>query len=123
MLVLINGVDLTPYINPKTYNMNAIKKYESWEDGNWIEHRIYQRAKIQGSFDVVLYGGNNMTTSNFLETWNGAVNNEVVIIKVFVQNTNTFELIEAYFDFDGKFHREMINGEYCDKLTIKIMER
>lgn len=123
MLVTINGTDITEYINPKTYKMNAEKSYESWLDGNYREHRIYTRTKVKGSFDVALYGQNNMLTQNFLDLWNGAVVNEIATMGVYVQNTNKFQMIEAYFELDGKFHREMINGNYCDVLTIKITER
>ena len=123
MLVTVNNVDITKYINPKTYKMNAKKEYESWIDGNYREHRIYTRAKIEGSFEVALYGQDNMLTQNFLDLWEGAVNNNIVTMLVFVQNTNKLEAIEAYFEFSGKFHRKMINGNYCDVLTVKITER
>lgn len=123
MLVTVNNVDITKYINPKTYKMNAEKEYESWLDGNYREHRIYTRTRIEGSFEVALYGQDNMLTQDFLDLWEGAVENEIVTMLVYVQNTNKMEAIEAYFEFDGKFHREMINGNYCDILTVKITER
>lgn len=123
MLASINGVDLTPYINPKTYKMNAEDVYESWQDGNFVEHRIYTRTRIKGSFEVALYGQNGMTTQGFLNAWNGGVNNHVATMYVFVQNKNQNEPIEAFFTFKGTFHREMINNQYCDKLTIEIVER
>lgn len=123
MLAVVNGVDITEYINTKSYKMNADKDYESWLDGNRREHRIYTRTRIEGSFEVALYGKNNMLTQNFLDLWNGAVDNEVVTMLVYVQNTNAMETIEAYFEFTGKSHREMINGNYCDVLTVKITER
>ena len=123
MLVSVNGTDITPYINPKTYSMNADDNYESWNDGNNVEHRIYTRAKVKGSFMVALYGQNNMQTEDFLALWNGAVNNHVLTILVFVQNTNSMEAINAYYKFEGTFHREMINGNYCDVLKINIQER
>ena len=123
MLAMVNNTDITEYINKKTYKMNAEKPYISWEDGNFREHRVYPRSKVEGSFEVALYGKNNMLTQNFLDLWNGAVDNELVTMGVFVQNTNKFEMIEAYFEIDGKTHREMINGNYCDILTIKITER
>lgn len=123
MLVTVNNVDITKYINPKTYKMNAEKEYESWLDGNYREHRIYTRIRIKGSFEVALYGQDNMLTQDFLDLWNDAVENEIVTMLVYVQNTNKMEAIEAFFEFDGKFHREMINGNYCDILTVKITER
>lgn len=123
MLVSINGVDITPYINKKSYTMNAEKDYDSWRDGNYVEHRIYKNPKVRGSFDVCLYGQDGMTTSNFLNVWAGGVVNEVATLLVYVQNTAQNEAIEAYFEFEGKFHRELINGSFCDKMTIKITER
>lgn len=122
MLVSVGGVDITEHINPKTYKMNAEKNYESWLDGNYREHRVYTRTKVKGSFDIALYGKNNLKTQDFLDLWANAVNNEVVTILVFVQNTNQNTAIQAYFEFDGKFHREMINGDYCDVLSVKIEE-
>lgn len=123
MLVSINGVDLTPYISPKSYKMNAEDIYESWEDGNYREHRLVTRERIKGSFEIALYGQDGMTTQNFLDTWNGGVDNHVATLLVFVQNKNKNEAIEAYYKFSGTFHREMLNGDYCDKLTVEITER
>jgi len=123
MLVSINGVDLTPFISEKSYKMNAESQYESWKDGNYKEHRIYTTRKIKGSFTVCLYGYQNMTTQAFLNNWSGGVTNHVASLTVFVQNQNTTKNIDAYYTFEGTFHREMINGKYCDKLTINIQER
>jgi hypothetical protein len=123
MLAVVNGVDITEYINTKSYKVNADKDYESWLDGNRREHRIYTRTRIEGSFEVALYGKDNMLTQNFLDLWEGAVDNEVVTMGVFVQNTNRMETIEAYYEFTGKSHRKMLNGNYCDVLTVKITER
>lgn len=127
MLVTINGVDLTPLIDEKSYKMNTEDTYESWLDGNYVEHRIYTRNKVKGSFNICLYGQtvNNtvMTTSAFLNLWNAAVDNHKATLGVFVQNMNSFEAIEAFYHFEGTFHREMINGSWCDKLTVSITER
>lgn len=123
MLAMINGIDITDYINEKTYKMNQGKVYESWQDGNYREHRIYTRTRITGSFEVALYGKNAMLTQDFLDLWNSAVNNNVITILVYVQNTNKNELIEAYYEFEGTFHRKLLNGKYCDVLNVTIEER
>lgn len=123
MLVVVNGTDITDYIDKKSYKMNAEDPYESWLDGNYKEHRIYTRSKIRGSFTVTLYGQDNMDTSAFLQLWNGAVSNKVLTALVYVQNTDSNEAIEAYYSFQGTFHREMVNGLFCDKLSVTITER
>ena len=123
MLMKVNGVDITPYINSKSYEMNEESQFESWMDGNYVEHRIYTRPRVHGTFDVILFGLNDMDTEAFLTNWNAAVNNHVLTAQVFVQNTNIFKTVNAFFTFNGTFHREMINGNYCDKLTVEIQER
>ena len=123
MLAVVNGTDITKFINKKSYKVNAEKNFETWKDGNYLEHRIYTRPKVKGSFEVVLYGQDQTFTEDFLSLWNGAVDNDVVTISVFVQNHNKMEAIEAYFDITGTSHKDMINGNYCDKLTINIKEK
>ena len=122
-LVTVNGVNITQYINRKTYAMNAEDIYASWENGNMITTRIPIRTKITGSFEVAVWGKNNMDWAAFLNLWNGAVEDGIVTLGVFVQNTNTFEAIEAYFETKSKAHEKLINGNYLDRVTFKIEER
>ena len=123
MLVSINGKDITKHISEKSYKMNSEPIYESWLDGNYKEHRIYTRTRVKGSFTICLYGSDGVGTAEFLENWNKAVSNNVATMAVFVQNENKMEAINAYFTFEGTFHREMLNGDYCDKLNVTIYER
>jgi len=123
MLARVKGVDLTPFISEKSYKMNVEEQYESWVDGNYKEHRIYTASKVKGSFTVCLYGYLEMTPTKFKQTWQSAVSDHVVTISVHCMNTNEWKTIQAYYTFDGTFHREMINGEYCDILTVNIKER
>lgn len=123
MLLIVNGVDLTDYINPSTYSVNALDQYESWMDGNLVEHRIYGRSRVAGTFDVFLYGKDGMDTDTFLSNWRQAVDNHILTATVFVQNLGYAKTINAFYTFEGTFHREMINGNYCDKLTVTIQER
>jgi hypothetical protein len=123
MLLVVNGTDLTDYVNPSSYSVNEVDQCDSWLDGNLVEHRIYGRSRVAGTFDVFLYGKDGMTTEAFLENWEAAVENHILTAQVFVQNKNTMKTINCYYTFEGTSHREMVNGNYCDKLTITIQER
>lgn len=123
MLLFVNGVDLTDYINSKSYSVNEVDQYQSWLDGNSVEHRIYSRSRVKGTFEVVLAGKDGMDTAAFMELWNAAVDNHVLTAQVFVQNTNQFKTINCFYSFEGTFHQEMVNNNYCDKITVNIQER
>lgn len=123
ILVTVNGTNITPYINRKTYKMNQEDIYESWENANMIESRILIRTRIKGSFEVSVYGRNDMDYEAFLSLWNSAVDNGVVTIGVYVQNTNEFEAIEAYYKTSGVAHNRLMGGSYFDRVTFEIEER
>jgi hypothetical protein len=124
MLVSVNGIDITEHISPKSYKVNAEKIYGgSWQDGNFREHRVFVRDKVSGSFDIALYGRDGMTTQAFLQNWEAATNENVVTLLVYVQNKNIMQAITAYFEFKGKKHRELNNGEYLDIITVEIEEQ
>lgn len=119
---VVNGTDISQYINEQTYTMKREREFESWYDGNFVEHRNYTRSKVKGSFEVALWGKNGMTLDAFLTLWNAAVANDKVTILLFVQNSGTMEAVEAFFDFSPVLHRNLMNGGSLDRLTIDIVE-
>lgn len=122
-LVVVNGTDITPYINWKTYKMEREDLCSTWRDGNYVEHRIYARSHLKGKFDVWLCGMNDIDTDAFLELWNGAVNNHVITLGVYDQTTNSMKTINAYYEMKPKKHLEMNNGNYYDVFEIEVEER
>ena len=124
MQVVVNNTNITNYIVEGSYIMDSSDAYESWKDGNFVEHRIIVGHKINGKFRVVCSNrSNSITLANFLSIWNGAVNNGVVTIGVYVLNTNTFEAIEAYYEIENVKHDRAGDGSFIDVLEITITER
>lgn len=128
MQVVINSRlvsrDITNFIIEGSYKMDSSDVYESWKDGNKIEHRIIVGKKINGSFQVVCSNRtNSITLSTFLSYWNNAVRNGVITLGVYVNNTNKFEAIEAYYTMDNIKHDRAGDGSFIDVLEIKITER
>lgn len=123
MLVIVNGTDITPYINDSTYKIEAKTVSKEWEDGNFVTHKIVVREKISGKFRVALYGKDGMGLKEFLELWDSAVKNYVVTLSVFVQNKNKSELIEAFYDIKPVSHHEADSGVAVDVLEISLEER
>lgn len=122
-LVIVNETDITPYIDWKSYKISSEEMYESWQDGNYVEHRIYTRSRMSGSFKVWLCGINGMDTDAFMQLWNGATVNHVTTLAVYDQVSNSMKAITAYCEIIPADHQEMINGNYFDVFTIKVKEQ
>ena len=117
-LCVANNTDLTPYISKKSYKVNSKPQYESWQDGNFVEHRVIVRQRVEGSFDI-----GALDFQAFLDIWDGAVHDGIVTMGVFVQDQNKIKAIDAYYDFTGKKHYERVDGGYFDVVTVSFTER
>lgn len=122
-LVIVNNTDITPYIDWASYALASQDIFQSWTDGNFVEHRIYSRARISGSFRVWLCGKNGMDVDAFMELWNAATNNHITTLGVYDNVSNSIKVINAYCNIIPQSHREMVNGNYFDILTIEVTER
>lgn len=124
MQVVVNNTDITNYIIEGSYQMDSNDIYESWKDGNMREHRIIVVHKVSGKFQVVCSNRNNsITLHDFLTLWNGAVDNGVVTLGVYILDTDSTEMIEAYYDIENVKHDRAGDGSFIDVLEIKITER
>lgn len=124
MKVIINSTEITNYIVEGSYNMNADDSSESWEDGNFVEHRVIVKKKVSGQFDVVCSNrANSITVANFLALWSAADNNGVVTIGVDVLNEGAFKAVNAYYSIQNKSHNRAGDGSTVDVFTVKITER
>lgn len=122
--VVVSSTDISRYIVDGTYNLNTEDQYESWKDGNLIEHRIIVSTKIRGSFQVVLSNKRrDMSLSDFMTLWNSAVSNGVATIGVRAANTGVFEAIECYYSMKNVSHALSADGTFVDVIEIEISER
>ena len=122
-LVIVNGTDITQYIDWASYALASQDIFQSWTDGNFVEHRIYSRSRISGTFRVWLCGKNGMNVDAFMTLWNGATHNHITTLGVYDNVANEIKAINAYCNIVPESHREMVNGDYFDILTIEVTER
>lgn len=119
--IVVNDMDLTPYVVNGSYKINASDRYESWEDGNLIEHRIIVGSKVSGSFKIAC--GGELSLADFMANWSAAVDNGVLTIGLYVLNIDSFEALECYFEIENDSHILTAGGKLIDVLDIKIKER
>lgn len=116
--------DLTKYIVEDSYDINTTDKYEAWEDGNMVEHRIVVTSKVSGSFEILCSNhSNTISLARFLELWNSVTVNKVATIGVYVPIINEFKAIECYFSMESSKHILEPNGDFVDVIKVKIQER
>ncbi len=122
--VTVSGINLTPYVVQGTYKVDSKDSYESWKDGNMLEHRVIIAQKIEGSFDIVCSNrANDISLDDFFDIWNSAVDNGVVTIGLFVPSINQFKALSCYFAITTKEHILSGDGSLIDVLTISVKER
>lgn len=120
----VAGHNLTKYIVDETYEINAEDTYESWNDGNMVEHRVVTSQKIKGSFDICCTDQTGeLSLSDFLSYWNSAVDNKVATLGLYVPALNEFVALECYYTIKSKKHIKKGDGTFIDILTITIKER
>ena len=123
-LAVVNNTDITNYIIKDTYEMNSEPVYTSWEDANYVEHRVYVRNKVRGSFEVITFGTTPRTALvAFLDILKAATSNNVLTIGLYVENEGTFQALNCFYTVESTQHAVTEDGRYVDRAKISIEER
>ena len=120
--IIIGTTNITDHIVADSYNMDADDLYESWRDGNYVEHRIITASKVRGSFEVACTDSGYSFT-DLMTAINNADNNGVLTCAVFVTNKNEMKAISAYYAITNKKHELKADGSFVDVLEIELTER
>ncbi len=122
--LIINGVDYTPDIVDESYKIDVNDKYESWEDGNMVEHRVIVAQKVTGSVQILCSElGNWPEVSDFLADLNAATNNGVLTALFYVPARGAAEVIDCYYEIANVSHIKDLSGYFTDIFELKITER
>lgn len=122
--IIIGQTNISDYIVHDTYKMDAKLQYESWMDGNYVEHRVIVTEKVEGSFDVVCSNlDGSITLADFMDIISTAENNGVITCNVYVTNKGASEAIDAYYTVTSKEHTMKADGTFVDVITVALKER
>lgn len=122
--IIIGQTNISDYIVHDTYKMDAKAQYESWMDGNYVEHRIIVTEKVEGEFNVVCSNlDRSITLSDFMDIIEDADNNGVITCNVYVTNRGTSKVIDAYYTVTNDSHTMKTDGTFVDVITIELKER
>lgn len=121
-LFTINGKDYTNLIVAPSYKVNYEEEYEEWTDANYTIHHEVTRGRIKGDFSIKFHDENdyrglihdletNRTTGNYIR------------IGVYVNNKDTFEIIDAYVKLTVSNIVPYLGRKKTDSFTVEVEER
>lgn len=120
--IMIGMTDITALIVDGSYKMDAKDVYESWQDGNYVEHRIIVTSKVEGEFDVVL-PSTGTSLADFMDIIAAAEDNGVISALVDVTNKGATKVINAYYTLSNKTHAITASDNVVDVVTVHLKER
>lgn len=118
----VGSTDLTPYIDLQNFDVNSEEVYESWTDGNFNEHRVISRTRITGKIKLGFKDLTDFDNFRSLMSSNRNVNG-YYSIKVYVNNLNSTETINAFVDNAGTAKWDTVNGHQWLVLTLDVVQR
>ena len=122
--VVIGSTNIKNYIVAGTYKMDSSDSFESWQDGNFVQHRVIVTSKVNGSFDVACCNKTgSITLADFTAIFTNAEDEGVIIASVFVTNKGIQNTIEAYYKMTTKEHTLLADGTFLDVVTVSIEEK
>lgn len=118
----IGSTDLTPWENIQDHAVNRADVYETWTDGNWIDHRVIARTRISGT--VKLGFQNAADFAAFTALLSSARDPEGFYpVTVYCANTGTLETIDAFLDVTQADKWDLHNSRQWQVATVKITGR
>lgn len=121
-LFKIGTTDLTAWEKTDKHNVNRDDVFESWTDGNWIDHRVIARTRIIGT--VVLSFARPADYTAFLALLTSARDAEGFYpITVYCSNTGTTESINAFLNVNGATAWDLTTPRVHQTVTIGITGR
>ena len=93
----IGTTDLTDYVDVQTYAVNREDVYDSWTDGNWIEHRVIARQRRSGTFSL------GFATAAAFSAWTTLLASAKTAggyyaVTAYINNTGATDTFNAFLD-------------------------
>lgn len=118
----IGNTDLTPNLDYQNYQMNKDSVYETWKDGNGVDHRVQYRTRISGEFHM------GFLTDAALASFQALLASSITAdgyysVTGYINNTGASETFDAYIDTSDVSKWDLVNGRRWHDVTVRVIER
>lgn len=118
----IGDIDITPFINEKSYKMDSVPVENKWTDANYAEHVDEVRRRVTGSFDLAFITDEQY--NEFITLLNNNKSGNLLTITVYVgSDINNLQTIYAYYKMTYKKRNEAMQGYIVTIVNMSISER
>lgn len=116
-------MDITAGIQESTYSIDSVKKYTSWNDASFKEHRYAIHEKIEGSFEMVCIPNLTIAYSDFLTALNSATVGGITTLSLTVNNLDEeLKEIECFVEITFNPIQKISDDIKYKRFTITIKE-
>ena len=122
ILFKINTTDLSTFDYNPEHKVNRTDVFESWTDGNWIEHRQLLRTRISGQVTLRFTQPTDYSAFIALLTSERTADGYYPIT-VWCSNTNTSETLNAFLEVEGTTRWDVTTPRVFNGVTIRITGR
>lgn len=96
----IGNTDLTSYVDVQSYAVNKEDVFDSWTDGNWIDHRVIARQRRAGTFSL------GFDTAAGFAAWTALLSSAKTAggyyaVTAYISNTGTADSFNAFLDVEN----------------------
>lgn len=118
----IGTSDLSENMDYQNYSMNDFPIFQSWTDGNMVEHRNSVRSRISGAFDLAFYSDQDF--NSFLTLMSSAIQSDgYYSVTAYVQNTNSTETFDAFIEYDSESKFDFANSREYHLVKMNVRQR
>lgn len=118
----IGTTDLTAWEDIQSHKVNREDVYETWTDGNWVDHRVIARTRISGK--VILGFSKAADFAAFTALLSSQKDAEGFYpVTAYCNNTGTTESFDAFLELPGAGKWDLNNGRQWQTFEIKITGR
>lgn len=119
---IIGSTDISNLIVDESYKMDNESQYESWRDGNFVEHRTGRHTKLKGTFDVCLSPKTGTTLAQFHSLVENATGSAGTTTAAFYcTNTGAVKAVNAFIHLANSEHILTSNG-WIDVVSVEVQE-
>ena len=116
-------MDLTSYIPVPEYNVQDVRNFVSWVDGNYCQRRHITDYKAQGTFKLRFPKKENyLQFVEFVKTNEDKADGSIVC-DVYCVNRNITKRVHAYLDYEPQDEMPIMSNNDADGFDVVLSER
>lgn len=118
-----SNLDLTRNIPTPEYNVQDVKNYVTWTDGNYSIHRHLTDSKAQGTFKLKFPTKEDyLSFVNFIKSNENAVDGSL-LCDVYCNNRNEVKRVNAFLDFQPDNELPLMADRDYEGFDVTLSER